>query len=111
MSSSSHSREKVSQQRTQSDMKCIDGSLKHDQNKQMTEDVTRHHLSIFYANMECTVYFNGFYTPTKICAFSQYFIIFLLHVPIIQWKLYQNVFGGLVRRLKLIQRTNCRSLC
>ena len=69
----------------------------------MTEDV-----AIFYANMECIKYFNGFYTPTKFCAFSKHFIIFLLHVPIIQLKLYQNVFGGLIPRLNLIKRTKCR---
>ena len=63
----------------------------------MTEDVARPHKSVFYANMEYT--FNGFDTPTKICAFSKHFIIFLLHLlhlPIIQWKLYQNVFVGLI---------------
>ena len=76
-----------------------------DQNKQMTEDV-----AIFYTNMECIEYFNGFYTPTKICAFSQHFIIFLLHLPIIPLKLYHNAFGGLIPRLNLIKGTKCRSL-
>ena len=52
--------------------------------------------------MECIVFLSGFHTPTKTCAFSQHFIIFLSHVPIIQWKLYQNVFGGLIRRLLII---------
>ena len=31
--------------------------VKHDQNKQMTEDVANYYLSIFYTNMECIVYF------------------------------------------------------
>ena len=74
----------------------------------MTEDVAGHHLSM---QIWSALYIlNGFYTPAKICAFSQHFIIFLLHLPIIQWKLYQNVFGGLIRRLDLIKRTKCRSL-
>ena len=37
-------------------------------------------------------------------------LLYVLHLPIIQLQLYQNVFGGLIPRLNLIKRTKCRSL-
>ena len=73
-------------------MKCVDGDVKHDPNKHMTGDVAGYNLFTVYALRSL----NGFYE------FSLHFIIFLVHMPITQWKLYQNVFGG--RRLNKTTR-------
>ena len=66
---------------------------------QMIEDVARHNLSSFYANMECIAYLNRLYTPTKMYTVSEHFVILHLHMPILRKQLHQNEFGCLIRRL------------
>ena len=44
------------------------------------------------SNLECNAYFNGFYTTTTTCACPLHFIIFLLHMLIIQWNYTKRIW-------------------
>ena len=66
---------------------------------QMLEDVARHNLSSFYANMECIAYLNRLYTSTKMHSVSEHFVILHLPMPILRKQLHQSESGCLICRL------------